>query len=64
MNCDAGPVDGINAGRRLRADGWIRHLVRENDRGAGRGSRMTVVALFTGVLLVYLIYALLHPEKF
>ncbi|WP_371117716.1 K(+)-transporting ATPase subunit F [Paenibacillus sp. cl123] len=25
---------------------------------------MTVILVFTGALLVYLIYALLHPEKF
>ncbi|WP_224722407.1 K(+)-transporting ATPase subunit F [Paenibacillus vietnamensis] len=25
---------------------------------------MTIILIFTGALLIYLIYALLHPEKF
>ncbi|WP_397334277.1 K(+)-transporting ATPase subunit F [Paenibacillus glycanilyticus] len=25
---------------------------------------MTVILIFTGILFVYLVYALLHPEKF
>ncbi|MFD2334139.1 MULTISPECIES: K(+)-transporting ATPase subunit F [Cohnella] len=25
---------------------------------------MTIVLIFTGLLLIYLVYALLHPEKF
>ncbi|MFC0334417.1 K(+)-transporting ATPase subunit F [Paenibacillus sepulcri] len=25
---------------------------------------MTLVLIFTGALLIYLVYALLHPEKF
>ncbi|WP_368859185.1 MULTISPECIES: K(+)-transporting ATPase subunit F [Cohnella] len=25
---------------------------------------MTIVLVFTGLLLIYLVYALLHPEKF
>ncbi|WP_188991665.1 K(+)-transporting ATPase subunit F [Paenibacillus nasutitermitis] len=25
---------------------------------------MTVVLIFTGALLIYLVYALLHPEKY
>ncbi|MFP4976799.1 potassium-transporting ATPase subunit F [Paenibacillus sp. CN-4] len=25
---------------------------------------MTIVLIFTGIVLIYLIYALLHPEKF
>ncbi|MCA0753746.1 K(+)-transporting ATPase subunit F [Paenibacillus sp. N4] len=38
--------------------------MRENGRGYGRRTGMTIILIFTGALLIYLIYALLHPEKF
>ncbi|MFC3798673.1 K(+)-transporting ATPase subunit F [Cohnella sp. GCM10012308] len=38
--------------------------MRQIDRRCGRRARMTIVLIFTGLLLIYLVYALLHPEKF
>ncbi|MBW7452793.1 K(+)-transporting ATPase subunit F [Paenibacillus sepulcri] len=38
--------------------------MRQIDRRDGGRTLMTLVLIFTGALLIYLVYALLHPEKF
>ncbi|MDG0809868.1 K(+)-transporting ATPase subunit F [Cohnella rhizosphaerae] len=43
--------------------GFVYWCDRSIDEAGGRG-RMTIVLVFTGLLLIYLVYALLHPEKF
>lgn len=39
-------------------------MVRQCDPGEGGDARMIVVYAFTVFIFAYLIYALLHPEKF
>ncbi|PYI51526.1 K(+)-transporting ATPase subunit F [Paenibacillus flagellatus] len=38
--------------------------MRQGDRGYGRGTRMIIVYACTVFLFLYLVYALMHPEKF
>ncbi|TBL78593.1 potassium-transporting ATPase subunit F [Paenibacillus thalictri] len=39
-------------------------MVRFCYRGIGRRTEMIVVYLFTAFIFIYLVYALIHPEKF
>ncbi|QTH45335.1 K(+)-transporting ATPase subunit F [Cohnella sp. LGH] len=57
-------MDDFNLGRFLRPSRRVYRLVRQIDRRNGRGKLMTIVLIFTGALFIYLVYALLHPDKF
>ncbi|WP_126427054.1 potassium-transporting ATPase subunit F [Brevibacillus sp. SCSIO 07484] len=39
-------------------------MVRQHRRRLGRGSPMTLVIVFTVAIFLYLVYALIYPEKF
>ncbi|RAR43124.1 hypothetical protein DP091_15690 [Paenibacillus sp. MDMC362] len=60
----AGFIYGAYLGRNLRAAHAIYVLVRTRGFGTGGGLIVTIILICTLFIFLYLIYALIHPEKF
>jgi K+-transporting ATPase KdpF subunit len=58
-----GPFHDIDAGGRVRNIFAVSDVVRPY-RGRGRRRQMIVVIMLTAFVFIYLVYALIHPERF